>query len=61
MRPGLAIRFAIATIDDAVQARRTERAILDAPIEATPLRKDPSAELLLGSNLISGVSGGESE
>jgi 5-oxoprolinase (ATP-hydrolysing) subunit C len=58
MRPGSPVRFAVTTIDAAVAARRAERAILEAPVEAVPLRKDPSAELLLGSNLISGVSGG---
>ena len=58
MRPGSPVRFAVTTIEAAVAARRAERAILDAPIEATPLRKEPSAEALLGSNLISGVSGG---
>ncbi len=59
MRPGSSVRFAVTTIDAAVAARRAERAILDAPVQAIPLRKQPSAELLLGSNLISGVSGGD--
>ena len=58
MRPGSSVRFAVTTIDAAVAARRAERAILDAPIEAVPLVRSPNAELLLGSNLISGVSGG---
>lgn len=57
-RPASPVRFAITTIDEAVAARRAARAILEAPIEATPLRKAPSAEALLGANLISGVSGG---
>ena len=58
LRPGTPVRFAVTTIDDAVAARRAERAMLQAPIEATPLVRAPNAELLLGSNLISGVSGG---
>jgi hypothetical protein len=52
------VRFAVTTIDVAVAARRAERAILEGPIQFVPLRKDPSAEALLGANLISGVSGG---
>ena len=60
MRPGSSVRFAVSTIDAAVKARRAERTILDSPVQAVPLRKQPSAELLLGSNLISGVSGGDS-
>ncbi len=58
MRPGTSVRFAITTIDDAVAARRAERSMLMAAIEATPLVRALNAELLLGSNLISGVSGG---
>jgi len=61
MRPGSPVRFAVTTVDAAVEARRAERALLDAAIETTPLRKDLSAEALLGANLISGVSGGEAE
>jgi len=61
MRPGSSVRFAVTTIDAAVKARRAERAILDTPVQSTPLKKDPSAELLLGANLISGVSGGNVE
>jgi 5-oxoprolinase (ATP-hydrolysing) subunit C len=61
MRPGSSVRFAITTIDAAVKARRAERAILDAPVQSVPLKKAPSAELLLGANLISGVSGGNVE
>jgi allophanate hydrolase subunit 2 len=60
MRPGTSVRFAVTTVDAAVAARREQSAILQAPIAATPLgRNTPSAELLLGSNLISGVSGGD--
>jgi len=58
MRPGSPVRFAVTTIDDAVATRRAQRAMLTAAIEATPLVRAPNAELLLGSNLISGVSGG---
>jgi 5-oxoprolinase (ATP-hydrolysing) subunit C len=58
LRPGASLRFAITTIDEAVKARRAARAMMEAPVEATPLRRDPSAEALLGANLISGVSGG---
>ena len=57
MRPGSQVRFAATTIEAAVAARRTEAALFESPIEAIPLvRKDFSAELLLGSNLISGVT-----
>lgn len=58
LRPGSSVRFAATTIEAAVAARRAERAILDAPVEAVPLVRAPNAELLLGANLISGVSGG---
>ncbi len=58
MRPGSSVRFAVTSIDDAVAARRAERAILDAPVEAAPLVRSPSADVLLGSNLISGVTAG---
>jgi biotin-dependent carboxylase-like uncharacterized protein len=61
LRPGASVRFAVTTIDEAVKARRAAEAILHSPVAATPLRKDPSAEALLGANLISGVSGGEAE
>jgi allophanate hydrolase subunit 2 len=57
-RPGSQIRFETTTIDMAVASRRAEAAMLASPIETTPLvRNDLSAELLLGSNLISGVTG----
>ena len=58
MRPGSAVRFAVTTIEAAVAARRAEHAVLDASVEAAPLVRSPDAELLLSSNLISGVSGG---
>ena len=61
LRPGASVRFAVTTIDAAVAARRAERAILDAPVQAVPLVRSPDAELLLASNLISGVSGGNVE
>jgi biotin-dependent carboxylase-like uncharacterized protein len=61
LRPGASLRFAITTIEEAVKSRRAVRAMLEAPIETTLLRKDPSAEALLGANLISGVSGGDAE
>lgn len=57
-RPGGSVRFAVTTIDAAVAARRAERALLDAGVAATPLLRSPDAELLLGANLISGVSSG---
>jgi biotin-dependent carboxylase-like uncharacterized protein len=56
-RPGSQIRFAAVTIEAAVAARRAAAAILAATIQTMPVaRKDFSAELLLGSNLISGVT-----
>jgi 5-oxoprolinase (ATP-hydrolysing) subunit C len=61
LQPGSSVRFAVTTIDAAVAARRAERAILDAPIQVVPQVRSPDAELLLGSNLISGVSGGSVE
>jgi hypothetical protein len=61
-RPGAAVRFSIATIDAAVAARRAERAILQSPIEEVPFGQNaPDAELLLGSNLISGVTAGNGD
>lgn len=56
MRPGAALRFAVTTIDAAVTARRAEHAMLATAIHAEPLVRSPDAELLLGSNLISGVT-----
>lgn len=58
-RPGSPVRFALTTVAAAVTARRAERAMLAAAVEATPLVRAPNAELLLGNNLISGVSGGD--
>jgi biotin-dependent carboxylase-like uncharacterized protein len=58
MRPGSNVRFALTTVEAAVAARRAERAMLEAGVEAAPLVRTPNAEELLGSNLISGVSGG---
>jgi biotin-dependent carboxylase-like uncharacterized protein len=59
-RPGATVRFAVSSIEAAVAARRAERAILQAPIETRPFGQSaPNAELLLGSNLISGVSSGD--
>jgi 5-oxoprolinase (ATP-hydrolysing) subunit C len=61
MRPGSPVRFAVTTIDTAVAARRAERAMLDSGVQAVPLARSPSAELLLEANLISGVSGGNAD
>lgn len=61
MRPGTSVRFAVTTVDAAVAARRAERALLQASIATTPLGGSPSADVLLGSNLISGVSSGDNE
>lgn len=58
LRPGSPVRFALTTIEQAVAARRAERALLASTIEATPLVRTPDADVLLGNNLISGVSGG---
>jgi biotin-dependent carboxylase-like uncharacterized protein len=59
MRPGEQLAFAAVSIEAAVAARRAERSLLEAPIEAVPLvRKDFNAETLLDSNLISGVTTG---
>ncbi|MPZ38882.1 MAG: 5-oxoprolinase/urea amidolyase family protein [Rhizobiales bacterium] len=58
MRPGSSVRFATTAIEQAVAARRAERAILDAAIEAVPLVRHPSDDVLLESNLISGVTAG---
>jgi allophanate hydrolase subunit 2 len=61
MRPGASVRFAVTTTEAAVAARRAQRALLDAAVEATPLVRSPDAELLLGANLISGVSSGTAD
>ncbi len=59
-RPGARFRFAAVTVEEAVAARRAERAALAAPLEAQPLiRRTFSAELLLGINLIGGVVSGD--
>jgi biotin-dependent carboxylase-like uncharacterized protein len=60
-RPGSSVRFATTTIEEAVAARRAERALLSAGVEATPLVRSPDADLLLGTNLISGVSSGNAD
>jgi 5-oxoprolinase (ATP-hydrolysing) subunit C len=58
-RPGAQLRFAAVTIADAVAARRAERAALQAPLQLAPvIRKTLSSELLLGINLIGGVTRG---
>ena len=58
-RPGARLRFAAVTIADAVAARRAERAALQAPPQREPvIRKTLSSELLLGLNLIGGVTRG---
>jgi allophanate hydrolase subunit 2 len=61
-RPGQTVRFAVTTIDAAVAARRAQRAILQSPIEARPFGQSAlDADILLGSNLISGVSSGDGD
>jgi biotin-dependent carboxylase-like uncharacterized protein len=61
IRPGETVRFAIATIEAAVAARRDDADHLTASLSFSPIvRQDISAELLLGSNLISGVTGDSS-
>jgi biotin-dependent carboxylase-like uncharacterized protein len=58
-RPGARVRFAAVSVADAVTARRAERAALEAPLQAEPvIRKTLSSELLLGINLIGGVTSG---
>jgi hypothetical protein len=59
IRPGEQVRFAVVSIDDAVAARRAEAAVLETAIETMPvMRRNPTSELLLDSNLISGVISG---
>ena len=60
-RPGATVRFAVTTIDLAVAALQAQRALLEAPIATTPLGGSPSADVLLASYLISGVSSGDAE
>jgi biotin-dependent carboxylase-like uncharacterized protein len=51
-RPGSTLRFQAVTIDEAVAARRAERAALEAEIALTPLRRTAfSPGFLLGLNL----------
>jgi biotin-dependent carboxylase-like uncharacterized protein len=59
LRPGATFRFAAVGHADAVAARRAEQAALAAGVAAAPLlRSHPSSELLLGVNLIDGVTSG---
>jgi biotin-dependent carboxylase-like uncharacterized protein len=61
-RPGETVRFSVTAIDSAVAARRAQRAILQSPIEARPFGQGAlDADILLGSNLISGVSSGDGD
>jgi biotin-dependent carboxylase-like uncharacterized protein len=58
LRPGARFRFAVVTVEAAVAARRAERDAL-ATLRAEPLvRRHPDSELLLGLNLIGGVTSG---
>jgi biotin-dependent carboxylase-like uncharacterized protein len=58
-RPGARLRFAAVAVDDAVAARRAERVALAPPPQTEPvIRKALSSELLLGINLIGGVTSG---
>ncbi len=58
-RPGAPFHFLPVTHADAVAARRAEHAGLARPLESGPLlRTVLSSELLLGLNLIGGVTSG---
>jgi allophanate hydrolase subunit 2 len=59
-RPGARLRFATVPLKDAVAARRAEHAALAAPLATQPVvRTTLSPELLLGVNLIDGVTSGD--
>jgi biotin-dependent carboxylase-like uncharacterized protein len=59
LRPDASFRFALVPYKDAVAARRAEHAALAPPIAAVPtVRTTLSPELLLGVNLIDGVTSG---
>ena len=60
LRPGARFRFATVPLKDAVAARRAEQAALAAPLAIEPvIRTALSPELLLGVNLIDGVTSGD--
>ncbi len=59
MRPGDTLHFEKVSIEEAVEARRREAALLAAPVEVVPLlRAELPSEFLLGLNLIDGVTAG---
>jgi biotin-dependent carboxylase-like uncharacterized protein len=61
-RPGTAFGFEPVTIEVALAARRAERAALAAGVPGLPLvRRALSSELLLGLNLIAGVTSARAE
>ena len=61
MRPGDRVRFAAIGLDEAREARRALKAWLDAvPRRLLPVGGALDSERLLGANLISGVTDGES-
>jgi len=60
LRPGARLRFQAVSIKEAVEARRTEAAMLTGPIAREP-RADLSPEFLLSTNLIDGMVTGNDE
>lgn len=58
LRPGVQLHFQVVSLSDAVEARRAQARLLQAPIALEPLvRTEFSSEFLLGLNLVDGVVG----
>ncbi|MCJ2068099.1 biotin-dependent carboxyltransferase family protein [Methylobacterium sp. J-030] len=59
VRGGARIAFRQVTVDEAVAARRAERAVLREPVAREPVvRADFASDFLLGLNLVGGVTDG---
>jgi hypothetical protein len=61
LRPGQEFRFALTTIEQAVEARRRDAEALTAPVQLKPLPHLLRVEMLLRENLVDGVTSGWDE
>jgi biotin-dependent carboxylase-like uncharacterized protein len=60
LRPAQKVRFEVASIEDAVRARRYQKVLLASPISFRRL-PDFQPDILLGNNLVDGVTDGSIE